>query len=210
METSTAPAPLRTSRARQTLAKKQHVLDVARAEFVRHGYRATTMDAIAQLSGVSKRSLYLWHEDKPALFKACLIDGARRIPPLPYDPEGAIDVGLRDFGVALLQEFTRPTTIGMGMLLVREAQEFPELADLARRNRDEYMIRPLAHHLHRTGLAGSDAVAAADLLMSMILVPVHNHLLFGDAVPSEAYFQAHVVQAIATFLHGRTAAGTPA
>ena len=71
------PAPAgdhpRGIRANQTLAKKARLLLIAREQFIAQGYRAVTMESIAQMAGVSKRSLYLWHDDKAALFRACLL-----------------------------------------------------------------------------------------------------------------------------------------
>ena len=54
-----APRPARVGRADQTLAKKRRLLQIAREQFIVQGYRAVTMDAIAQAVGVSKRTLYL-------------------------------------------------------------------------------------------------------------------------------------------------------
>ena len=107
------PVPTRIGRADQTLAKKRRLLQIAREEFIRQGYRAVTMDAIAQAAGVSKRSLYLWHEDKAALFRACLAAGVERFPLPQFSDPAEAEADLRAFGVALLTEFTRPSTVGM-------------------------------------------------------------------------------------------------
>src|SRR4051812_2611515 len=56
--------------------RQDAVILAARSEFLRRGYRAATMKDIAAAAGVSKRSLYLWHRDKAALFQNCVFKGA--------------------------------------------------------------------------------------------------------------------------------------
>jgi AcrR family transcriptional regulator len=63
-----------------TRQRMAHLLEVARDIFVRRGYRATTMDEVATAAGVTKRTLYAWHRDKEALFRACIVAGAERFP----------------------------------------------------------------------------------------------------------------------------------
>ncbi|WP_202447474.1 MULTISPECIES: TetR/AcrR family transcriptional regulator [Streptomycetaceae] len=48
------------------------MLDAAVVTFARRGYRAASMDEIAELAGVSKPLVYLYLESKEALFSACI------------------------------------------------------------------------------------------------------------------------------------------
>jgi TetR/AcrR family transcriptional regulator, mexJK operon transcriptional repressor len=200
-DSNSALAPV--GRADQTLAKKRRLLQIAREEFIRQGYRAVTMDAIAQAAGVSKRTLYLWHEDKAALFRACLNAGVERFPLPQFSDAAAPEADLRAFGTELLREFIRPSTVGMARLLMREAHEFAEFGPLIRRSRDDYLAEPLADYLERAGVARTDSGRAAMLLLSMILAPVHNALLIDDALPDEQECKLHVDLAVRTFLRGR-------
>ncbi len=201
-EVESVPVPTRMGRADQTLAKKRRLLQIAREEFIRQGYRAVTMDAIAQAAGVSKRSLYLWHEDKAALFRACLAAGIERFPLPQLSDPAEPEADLRAFGIALLMEFTRPSTIGMARLLLREAHEFTEFGPMIRQSQDDYLILPLANHLERAGIANGDRMAAAKLLLAMLLMPVHNYLLIDAALPDESGCEGHVSMAVRTFLQG--------
>ena len=197
-----APAPARMGRADQTLAKKRRLLQIAREEFIRQGYRALTMDAIAQAAGVSKRTLYLWHEDKAALFRACLAAGVERFPLPQLNDPAEPEADLRAFGVALLLEFTRPSTVGMARLLLREAHEFAEFGPMIRQSQDDYLVAPLAAHLARAGIAKDSPAAAAKILLSMLLMPVHNYLLIDAELPGEVEIEAHVRMVVGTFLGG--------
>lgn len=197
-----APVPARLGRADQTLAKKRRLLQIAREEFIRQGYRALTMDAIAQAAGVSKRTLYLWHEDKAALFRACLAAGVERFPLPQLSDPAQPEADLHAFGVALLLEFTRPSTVGMARLLLREANEFAEFGPMIRQSQDDYLVAPLARHLARVGIAHDSREAAARTLLSMLLMPVHNYLLIDAALPDEAEIEAHVRMVVRMFLRG--------
>ena len=201
IDSKVSAAPI--GRADQTLAKKRRLLQIAREEFIRQGYRAVTMDAIAQAAGVSKRTLYLWHEDKAALFRACLNAGVERFPLPQFSDATEPEADLRAFGMELLREFIRPSTIGMARLLMREAHEFTEFGPLIRRSRDDHLAEPLADYLKRVGLAPRDSGRAAMLLLSMILAPVHNALLVDDALPDEQECKLHVDMAVRTFLRGK-------
>lgn len=192
----------RPSRADQTLAKKRRLLDVAREQFVQQGFRSVTMEVIAMEAGVSKRTLYLWHEDKAALFTACVVDGTRRLPTLRCDPGVPVRRGLLDFGVALLREFSDPSTVGMGKLVVREAHDFIELAGMVQRSYDQHLVCPLANYLRRMAVADDSAHDAASLLIAMILAPVHNQLLMGSALPGNEAMERSVTMAVDTFLLG--------
>ena len=199
--TDPAPRPARVGRADQTLAKKRRLLQIAREQFIVQGYRAVTMDAIAQAAGVSKRTLYLWHEDKAALFRACLADGLERFPLPQWRDPAEPEADLRAFGIALLLEFTRPSTVGMARLLLREAHEFAEFGPMIRQSQNDYLVAPLADHLGRAGIVGG-GMEAAQMLLSMLLMPVHSYLLVGADLPSEAEILSHVRLAVRTFLEG--------
>lgn len=52
--------------------REQQMLDAAVATFAQRGYRAASMDEIAELAGVSKPLVYLYLNSKEELFSACI------------------------------------------------------------------------------------------------------------------------------------------
>ncbi|MER0244449.1 TetR/AcrR family transcriptional regulator [Streptomyces sp. HSW2009] len=52
--------------------REQQMLDAAVQTFARRGYRAASMDDIAELAGVSKPLVYLYLNSKEELFSACI------------------------------------------------------------------------------------------------------------------------------------------
>ena len=92
--------------AAETRERMASVLRAARAEFAQHGLHGATMEAIALRAGVSKRSLYLWHADKAALFCAVVVDSARHLQLPVLDPASNRYEGLLEYSVAMRREFS--------------------------------------------------------------------------------------------------------
>ncbi|MFH9135957.1 TetR/AcrR family transcriptional regulator [Streptomyces sp. NPDC017524] len=84
--------------------REQQMMDAAVRTFGRRGYRAASMDEIAELAGVSKPLVYLYLNSKEELFSACIRREANALleavragvePGLP--PDGQLWAGLRAF-----------------------------------------------------------------------------------------------------------------
>ena len=56
------------------LAKRQSILDAAKILFLSKGFASTSMDAVANLAGVSKLTVYSHFTDKETLFSAYLAE----------------------------------------------------------------------------------------------------------------------------------------
>jgi AcrR family transcriptional regulator len=53
-------------------ARQAHVLETALTVFLRHGFRKTSMEDIAQAAGISRQGIYLHFKDKDAIFSAAI------------------------------------------------------------------------------------------------------------------------------------------
>ena len=217
-----APAPLtgqasgRRGRpsAESTQARQAHLLEVARGIFVRRGYRATTMDEVATAAGVTKRTLYAWHRDKEALFRACVMMGAERFPRLapevlgPEMPAGhgpanrALRAVLERYVFDLHTELTREDSYGMGVLFQQEAAEFPELTLSIQRGHIDYLVEPLAQFLRLYGLEEANSVERTLLFVAMALSPLHNAMLAGIPLPDVKGARDHARRCVEIFLNG--------
>lgn len=188
--------------AESTRLRMAHLLEVARGIFVRRGYRATTMDEVAAAAGLTKRTLYAWHADKEALFRACVMLGAERFPRIEpgegEDPRAALE----RYVLELHQELTREDSYGMGALFLREAAEFPELAGSIQRGHFDFMIAPLAAYLRKLGLEEADSTERTMLFVAMALSPLHNAMLVGMDLPDSTGVAAHARRCVSIFLGG--------
>ena len=203
------PAEVETARrgrpsAETTRLRQETLLEVARAIFVRRGYRATTMDEVAAAAGVTKRTLYAWHRDKEALFRACVMVGAERFPKLaPERQEGeGLRAVLERYVAELHLELSREDSYGMGALFMREAGDFPELAQSIQRGHMDYRVGPLAEFLRSHGLEEQGRVDRTLLFVAMALSPLHNAMLVGMPLPDPAHARDHARLCVEIFLGG--------
>jgi len=197
------PAPPVRRRGRpspdQTRQRQHAVIAAARCEFIEKGYRATAMQAIAARAGVSKRSLYLWHADKAALFRACIADGVEQLDLPSLDCETDLERGLTLFAAALLSALSAEPAFGMGALLMHEGRDFPELARAVEQGHAR-MLAPLVAFLERHG--AQNGARLAHLFESMLLSDLQQRMVLGQPAPSPENAAVSVEDTVRLFLHG--------
>ena len=189
-------------------ARRAGLLDVAREIFARRGYRATTMDEVAAAAGITKRTLYAWHADKQALFRACVIAGAERFPRLAPAESGAIGPALESYTIDLLRELSREDSYGMGIQALRAEDDFPQLTQAFQRSYHDYLVEPLAQFLRSHGLEQAGETHQATLFLALALAPLHDAQLLGTPLPGEAAAAAHARRCVTLFIHERIPAMT--
>lgn len=123
------PTPIR---KRRKEARPSELLAAGLELFVARGYAATRLEDVARHAGVAKGTLYLYYENKEALFKAVIQEG---IVPVLAENEA---IAARHAGSAfeLLELFLnnwwtkigKTAFAGIPKLIVSEAGNFPELA----------------------------------------------------------------------------------
>lgn len=125
---SSTPPP----RKRRKEARPSELLDAALGLFVEKGFAATRLEDVAAHAGVSKGTLYLYYENKEALFKAVIQEG---IVPVIAENEAiaAKHVGCSFYLLERLlanwwTKIGQTTFAGIPKLMVAEARNFPDLA----------------------------------------------------------------------------------
>ncbi len=113
------------------LLKREAILDAAAALFFGRGIAATTMEAVAELAGVSKMTVYSHFPDKPALLVASFERNISeiRLPDLTDRADLAASLeALIGFGERLVAFLTRPEIVKGGRLMAASAGDHPALA----------------------------------------------------------------------------------
>jgi AcrR family transcriptional regulator len=90
---ATTRTTTRTKRVPRAVRERQ-MLDAAVATFARRGYRAASMDEIAEAAGVSKPLVYLYLNSKDDLFTACIrreADGLTAAVRAAVEPDAPAD-----------------------------------------------------------------------------------------------------------------------
>jgi AcrR family transcriptional regulator len=188
----------------------EHILDVATDLILSHGYGATSIEAIAQRAGISKRTFYHRFRDKADLFGAVVHRLVGRMRP-PDDASlfagGPLDDTLRRLGRVILRAALSPQALALQRVIVAEAVRFPELAAVLDREgaRGEAIAR-IAALLEQAARAagrptGNAAFAAEQFLQLIVSAPQRRALGLGTPLTA-AELDGWVRDAVTLFLNG--------
>ena len=118
----------------RVIRSRAAILDAATALFLRDGFRATTMDNIAETAGVSKRTVYNNFADKETLFRDVVMAATGLAEEFATDAAAALtDPGdlpavLSALARRLAVAATSPRVVRLRRLLIGESRLFPDLA----------------------------------------------------------------------------------
>ena len=137
------------SRVRAT--RRHYLLESALKTFLRDGYRAATMDRVAEDAGVIKQTLYNYFEDKEDLIITLLEERkVERIlavlaPGLEAIANGDVEHGLRAATEALLCSHSESEHTALFQLVIELTSERPELTALLRERIRDRVFQPTIH-----------------------------------------------------------------
>jgi len=202
--------------AKTSSPKRNQIIGAARKLFLESGYDATSMDAIAEDSGVSKRTAYNYFKNKEALFaammekvieKVCeeevLAEMDQMTPWLELPP----DVALKAAAKIYLKVFLAPEALDLVRAIVAESNRFPGLGEMYWDMGDKQMKSGLAEILSVWDSQGvlsiPDPQMAASQFIGMIREPYFLPLIFGFGnQPSAKELDATLDTAVSAFLSG--------
>jgi AcrR family transcriptional regulator len=188
--------------------RRQRLRDAAAAVFLRDGYAAASMDAVARRAGMSKRTLYQVFPSKAALFEETI---AATMAPIALDTEIEHAPDLRHALVAILGAAARhllaERQIGLFRLVIGERHRSPELAETTLRVLTSRGASALERRLTAEARAGrlnlARPAAAARMLYGMVLGSAQIRLLLGVREPLDpGEIELLARDAVAIFLDG--------
>ncbi len=134
----------------QEEARRAHVLSVATAEFIAHGFANANVARIAQTAGVSNKTIYARYPTKAALLLAVVAEIASTSPRMLVADMAANDGGpeqvLLAFALRITRGWTSPEEVGLYRLILAEAHRFPVLAEILNQQM-EHLRSPLVDYL---------------------------------------------------------------
>jgi AcrR family transcriptional regulator len=159
-----AIAPRSDRRAARALAKRDAILEAALDEFSACGFAAARLDDVAKRAGVAKGTIYLYFDDKEALFQELIrskmspvvgsLETAFAVElPLGTIVEGAIEIFVREVFGTKRQQLLR--------LIISEGPRFPALAEFYYReilSRIMKAVRELLRRAYERGEITDDAL----------------------------------------------------
>jgi len=196
--------------------KRTAIIDAARRSFLDSGYAQTSMDRIAEVAGVSIKTVYRHFQNKDDLFSAVMQAacanapqgihssspeaGAKMYPWFDKPPRTALAMAGADY----LRHILSDEQIALYRVVTRDARDFPELARryheevILKRNRDfaEYL-----NHWRRSEKWKLKAPErAADIFAALLRAGIFEEALHGIHTPDEAEISARVRTATSCML----------
>jgi TetR/AcrR family transcriptional repressor of mexJK operon len=189
------------------------VVEAARSLFLEKGYGGTSLEEIAALAGLTKRTVYNNYADKAALFTrfvseviAFAEEFARGLSAEFADDVAKADLpmALHDLGRRLALGILRPEVIALRRLLIREAPAFPDLAQEYFDRAPGRVIGALATGFEAMGEAGllraPDPRRAAEQFAYLVAGAPLDHATLVGATPSREAVIAGARDGVETFL----------
>ena len=189
-------------KAKAMRRKRQAILTAGRTAFLRTGYSATSMDAIAQIAGISLMTLYRHAESKDELFAAVVTgacsaeDEAEQRYLLKLMDMDLPDV-LRLSAIHMQSKLTHPDTIALMRLVIAEAASFPHLLALAHDGFVGHFERVALQIIEQkwNGQDPQRAVAASRVFVERVVGSDVLRILLGQPAPSEVEQEIRGIQA---------------
>lgn len=132
------PEPKKIRKKRDTSQKRNAILAGAIQVFTRNGFDTSSMDHIAEVAGVSKRTIYNHFPSKEILFQEIVADFLKQrdeIKPISYVPTLPLEEQLKEFARAELFLINDPVRRGLSKLFT---SVFLMNIDFGKKTRSQY------------------------------------------------------------------------
>ena len=169
---------------RRAEARPDEVLDAALTLFIERGFAATRVEDIAAQAGLSKGAVYLYFPSKEAILEGLV---KRAVLPVANSALGVIQNYAGDprpvIATALklvAGRLSDPKLIAIPRLLIREMINFPELAEMYRREVIDRVV-PAIEALVRNGMRdGYFRPLDPEMTLRSIIGPIIAHVLIAE------------------------------
>ena len=192
------------------LKLRQRILQVATELFLEHGYGSTSIEAVAALAGVSKRTFYDRFDHKAALFAAVvhhIIEHIRPPADVPLLAGAGLPEILQRLAGLILRAALSPQALALHRLVTGESSRFPELAfavetEGRQSEATDLIAGLLAREQRNAKIDVEDQRFAADQFIYMVVtLPQRRALGFGTPM-TDAELDAWARKVVVLFLEG--------
>lgn len=195
-------------------ARINRVLDAAATQFAAQGFAGTSMDAVAQASGVSKMTVYSYFPTKEALFACCIERRCNGLFDLflqadldPADPATA----LTRIGQAFQALMRDPEVLATHRMILGCVGSHDSACATFFAQGPLPAVAHVTRYLTAAAEAGALAIAdparAANQFLALFHGLGHLQALFGQGLPGAAADEEEVTANVALFLRAHTPAG---
>jgi len=202
--------PARPRWQRRKEARPEELVAAALEVFVERGFAATTLAEVARRAGVTKGTIYLYFENKEALFKAVVRE---TIVPVIAQGEAlarSFTGSARELLEQLVREYWRlvgeTALAGIPKLMMAEAATFPELTrfyyDEVVTRGHRLMAGVIERGIKNGEFRSVDVMLAAKLAMSPLMNATVVRRAFASCMPEGFNVQNYLDTHIDLYLHG--------
>ena len=195
---------------RRKNARPEEIISAALEVFSDRGFAATKLEDVARRAGVTKGTIYLYFENKEALFKALVRE---TIVPVIEQGEAlakSFTGSARDLFEQLIREYFRlvgdTSLSGIPRLMIAEARNFPQLARFYYEEVITRGHRLMGGVLERGIKAGEfrkvDVPVATKLAMAPLMHAVVARKAFAACMPEGFDVARYLDTHIDLYLHG--------
>jgi AcrR family transcriptional regulator len=159
-------------------ARREALLEAARAIFLEKGYSGTSLDEVVKRTGGSKASVYKYFGNKEGLFAAMFADRCQAFLAtlaIPDEISANLEETLMLFAGRVLEASLGEERIAMVRALAAEAARFPELAEMAYRTGPQHGLGLMADFLKRHHEAGVIRCDHPDIAAVQFLEMIKGH-----------------------------------
>lgn len=172
-------------------ARRRAILDAALIVFAENGFAGTRMDDVAARAGVAKGTLYLYFEDKKALFQGLVHDVAEPVLGVLEERVASFEGDTRELLALVFAHLAAQAVHSprrhLVKLMMGEGERFPELADFYYRevvSRGMGVLRTInARALERGEITSDAGLRFPQLIIAPLLVAVMWESLFARSEP---------------------------
>ena len=152
-----------TTRSQQ---KRQVIIETAKSLFLNQGFSQTSMDQIAHVAQVSKKTVYHHFADKMELFKTMVEEHWQLVlknEVSMFDAKLPQAENLKNFARSFLDFLGLKQTVDLFRLLIAESQQFPELTKALTANNHGPFTRQLIIYLTEQAKKGKLEITNIEL-----------------------------------------------
>lgn len=166
--------------------RREMILEIAKREFLDHGYSGASMSAISAELGGSKGTLWSYFPSKEELFAAVLDHATREYRSRLADvlkPGEDLRAAVRQFCRGFIDKISSSDGVRLHRLIASEVGRFPEVGDIFYRRAPQPTQQLLADFFERAMEAGTmrreDPLFVARILASLCL-GVQQRVMWGQ------------------------------
>jgi len=203
----TSRQPARTRQSAED--RRRSILVAAWKVFLERGYASASIDAVVELAGGSKATVYQQFGSKEGLLGALVTEGAEELAHLVHELplDGELETSLRAFGRGYLNLVMRPDRLALFRLTVGECGRVPEIGDVFYRTGPQTVAKYMTAFFRDVAATGAieapdpERIAhqfihtlRGDLYLQVLLNPTRR--------PTESELNKHIDFVVETFLSG--------